>query len=231
MMQVLRTNYTDAQAVSSALDNSDPLPERVRKYAPTKRVFDIVLGLCLAPLFLVLIAVVWGVVRADGGAGFFGHTRVGRDGKCFKCWKIRTMVPDADFILRDMLQNCPDAAAEWARDRKLVQDPRVTWVGGFLRRSSLDELPQLWNVLRGEMSLVGPRPITPEELPRYTVHRAEYCAIRPGLTGLWQVSGRSRLSYEARVELDVLYLRKMSLWSDFVILFKTVRVVFCRNGV
>lgn len=230
-MQVLRTTYTNAQAVAPAFDQPDRIPTRARRYARMKRGLDVTLGLCFSPLFLLLIALVWALVRLDGGPGFFGHVRVGRGGKCFKCWKIRTMVPNADLALRDVLRRDPNAAEEWARDRKLTRDPRITWVGGFLRRSSLDELPQLWNVLRGEMSLVGPRPITPEELPRYSVHRADYCSVRPGLTGLWQVSGRSELSYQDRVALDVSYLQNMSLASDLLILLKTVRVVFRRDGV
>jgi len=229
-MQVVRTNYSDAQAVHPASLPGHRFSPRSRRYLPIKRGFDVVAGLLLAPLACVLIAFVWGLVRLDGGPGLFGHTRVGRDGKCFKCWKIRTMVPDADAALREVLRKDPIAAAEWAQDRKLKSDPRITWIGGFLRRSSLDELPQLWNVLRGEMSLVGPRPITPEELPRYGLHCVEYCAIRPGITGLWQVSGRNRLSYAERVALDVRYLKNMNFFADIVILCGTVRVVIQRDG-
>ena len=149
-----------------------------------KRLFDVVLSLLLLPMIVPIVAILYVLVRRDGGAGFFGHARVGKDGKVFKCWKIRSMVPDAQERLEHLLATDPAARAEWERDRKLRNDPRVTRFGNFLRKSSLDELPQIWNVLRGEMSLIGPRPVTASELDRYGAQAWVYEALRPGVTGL-----------------------------------------------
>jgi undecaprenyl-phosphate galactose phosphotransferase len=148
----------------------------------------------------------------------------------FDCIKFRTMTVEADQVLRAMLSNDPRAAAEWAATRKLRHDPRVTRIGVFLRRSSLDELPQLFNVLRGEMSLVGPRPIVQAEVVRYGRDIEQYYAAKPGMTGLWQVSGRSQTSYMHRVKLDVWYVRNWTLWHDIAILLKTIPAVFVQRG-
>lgn len=181
----------------------------------------------LSPLMLLVAWLTW---RRDGAPIFFAHYRVGFDGKLFRCLKFRTMYRDAEQMLADLLRDNPDARAEWARDQKLTNDPRITPVGNFLRRTSLDELPQLFNVLRGEMNLVGPRPITVAELTRYGRVRWHYLSVRPGLTGLWQVSGRNNTTYEERVALDRRYVEQHSIWLDFRILFKTIKVVVARDG-
>lgn len=196
----------------------------------TKRSFDLIFAALLlaglSPLFLFLIA----AIRRSGPVVFFGHTRLGRNGKPFKCYKFRTMVPDAQDVLRKLLESDPEARAEWTRNFKLKRDPRVTRVGRFLRKSSLDELPQLWNVLRGEMSLVGPRPIIEEELERYESKKDFFLEAKPGITGLWQISGRNDVTYAERVQLDAWYARNWQLWYDVVILLKTVKVVFGKKG-
>lgn len=188
-------------------------------------------ALILLTLFAPLMAVVaWLIWRKDGNPIFFGHYRVGRDGQMFKCWKFRSMVINSAEMLAELLQNDPIAKAEWDRDQKLTHDPRITPVGAFLRKTSLDELPQLFNVLKGEMRLVGPRPITLAELDRYGEARWHYLNAMPGMTGLWQVSGRSDTTYEERVELDRDYVERRSLWSDAVILVKTIAVVLGKGG-
>jgi undecaprenyl-phosphate galactose phosphotransferase len=195
-----------------------------------KRMFDVLgslaLLITLAPMFAYLS---WRI-RQTGGAAVFSHRRVGRYGRMFSCLKFRTMVPDAESVLRRYLEGDPGARAEWERDFKLKDDPRVTPIGRFLRRTSLDELPQLWNVIKGEMSLVGPRPIIEEELQRYGDQVDYYLETRPGITGLWQISGRNDTTYEDRVALDSWYVRNWSLWYDLVILVKTIGVVLRGRG-
>lgn len=195
-----------------------------------KRLFDIVIVIAGLPVILPVILVLALLVMRDGGAPFFGHRRVGRDGRTFLCWKLRSMVPDAEARLRDHLAQDPAARAEWDANFKLEKDPRITRLGHFLRRSSLDELPQIWNILKGEMSVVGPRPVTAAEIELYGVHVAEYQSLHPGLTGLWQVSGRNDLSYAERVKLDVSYARSSSLFLDTMIVLRTVRAVIQRTG-
>lgn len=196
-----------------------------------KRGFDLVLvtvgGLFALPaLLLVALA-----VRLDSpGPALYAHTRIGRGGRPFRVWKYRSMVIDADRRLQTLLSQDPAARAEWEATQKLVDDPRVTRVGRWLRRLSIDELPQLWNVLWGDMSLVGPRPIVASEVPKYGDDFHLYAHVRPGMTGYWQVSGRSDTSYERRVELDAYYVRNWNLWLDLVILLDTVRVVLRRDG-
>ena len=196
-----------------------------------KRAMDVVIAgaalLVVAPAFLVLL---W-LVRADGGPALFGHMRVGRGGRLFPCLKFRSMVVDSQARLDALLAADPEARAEWEATRKLRQDPRVTRIGAFLRKTSLDELPQLINVLRGEMSLVGPRPVQKAELDRfYGAAAAHYISVRPGITGLWQVSGRSSTSYATRVALDVAYVARPSLWQDIRILVRTPFAVLSRKG-
>lgn len=195
-----------------------------------KRIVDVVLSLLLLPLLLPIIAVLYVLVRLDGGPAFFGHTRVGRDGVEFRCWKLRSMVTDSQARLAEHLAADPEARAEWERDHKLTNDPRVTRLGDFLRRSSADELPQIWNVLKGEMSLVGPRPVTAEELARYQGYEWAYLSQRPGVTGLWQVSGRNDVSYAERVRMDVRYAKTLGPMRDFSILKQTGRAVLDRTG-
>jgi lipopolysaccharide/colanic/teichoic acid biosynthesis glycosyltransferase len=196
---------------------------------------NLLLNQVLALLLLVLLSPVMGLVafliwRRDGAPIFFGHYRVGHDGRMFRCMKFRTMLRDSEPVLAALLASNPQARAEWERDQKLSNDPRITPVGNFLRRTSLDELPQLINVLRGEMSLVGPRPITVGELTRYGPARWHYLSVRPGITGLWQVSGRNTLSYAQRVAFDKQYVEKRTAWLDLRILMKTVHVVLAREG-
>lgn len=195
-----------------------------------KRSFDLVVAslalAALSPFFWAAAA----LIRLDGGPAFFGHRRVGEKGREFMCRKFRTMHVESDAILKTLLENNPQAAAEWARDQKLRSDPRVTAIGEFLRKTSLDELPQLINVIRGEMSLVGPRPVTYSEVLRYGEDAEYYLSAKPGITGLWQVSGRNETTYMRRVELDAWYVKNWSLWQDIAILFKTFPAVLLRRG-
>jgi len=196
----------------------------------SKRAFDIVASSLLLTLFCPLLLLITLAVRCDGGPALFGHRRIGAAGTSFRCWKFRSMVPDAEAVLAHTLATDPKARAEWDRDFKLRQDPRVTPLGAFLRKSSLDELPQLFNVLKGEMSLVGPRPIVAAEVERYGQAMEEYRACKPGITGLWQVSGRNDVDYAERVELDRRYAWSWSLKGDLVILVRTLGVVARRSG-
>lgn len=188
-----------------------------------KRMVDILLALSgivlLAPLLIICFIA---TVLTSSGPALFRHKRVGYNGKSFDCLKFRTMVTDAPERLRHVLETDPTAAAEWAANRKLRCDPRITPIGSLLRKSSLDELPQLFNVLRGEMSIVGPRPITDEELDRYESSVGAYLACRPGITGLWQVSGRSSTTYGKRVACDAFYARNWSMALDVKIMIVTI---------
>jgi exopolysaccharide production protein ExoY len=195
-----------------------------------KRVFDVSVSLLLLFLAAPLFAVVAVLVSLDGGPVIFKHTRVGKGITPFGCLKFRTMIIGADNCLQEYLAHHPQANAEWARDQKLVFDPRITPVGKFLRATSLDELPQLVNVLRGEMSLVGPRPVTNAELSHYQEHVSEYASVLPGITGLWQVSGRNDLSYQRRVELDCEYVLNRTMFFDMKILVRTAGVLLSRKG-
>ena len=195
-----------------------------------KRIFDLVTSAALLVLLAPVIGLFCWEIRRTGEGAIFGHLRIGQYGKPFRCLKFRTMVPNAEQALEELLARDPRARAEWGRDFKLKNDPRVTAIGTFLRETSLDELPQLWNVLKGEMSLVGPRPIIEEELERYGDQVDYYLEAPPGMTGLWQISGRNDTGYEDRVALDSWYARNWSLWYDLVIMIKTVRVVLARKG-
>ncbi|WP_235951698.1 undecaprenyl-phosphate galactose phosphotransferase WbaP [Crateriforma spongiae] len=184
--------------------------------------------LAASPMFILAIA--WTKWKSPGPA-FYGHTRIGRDGKKFKAWKFRTMVPDADSVLEDYLERHPEMRREWIEDQKLKNDPRIIpGIGHFLRKTSLDEIPQLWNVLTGEMSLVGPRPIVQSEVERYREMFPYYLRVRPGITGLWQVSGRNDTSYDQRVQLDSYYVCNWSPWLDTYILLRTIRTMAMREG-
>lgn len=195
-----------------------------------KRLFDLSIALValtfLSPFFIFASI----LIRTDKGHAFYGHKRVGRNGEIFPCLKFRTMVMDADKKLEAVLASDPVMAEEWKRDQKLRNDPRVTPIGRFLRATSLDELPQLINVVRGDMSLVGPRPVTQTELEKYGDDASYYLEARPGITGLWQVSGRNDTGYERRVQLDCWYVRNWSLWQDIAILFKTMPAVLFKSG-
>ena len=196
----------------------------------TKRVFDTVTALVLLVLLSPVLVLIAMLIRRDGGPALFAHPRVGKRRKTFKCYKFRTMVVDAEQQLEQLLQQQPALRTQWENERKLRHDPRVNGLGRFLRATSLDELPQLINVIRGEMSLVGPRPVVNAELSRYGDQVGYYLMVRPGMTGLWQVSGRNDLDYDSRVYLDTWYVKNWSLWHDQIILFKTIDVVFRRAG-
>jgi Undecaprenyl-phosphate galactose phosphotransferase WbaP len=195
-----------------------------------KRVCDVLGALALGMIFSPLMFVILLFMRREGGPVIYRHRRVGRNGRVFECLKFRTMVPNAEQVLRDVLEKHPELKAEWLRDHKLRNDPRVTALGRFLRRTSLDELPQLWNVVRGEMSLVGPRPVVREELMRYGRNLRVYLSAKPGITGLWQVMGRNDTDYRRRVAMDVCYVRNQNLLLDLYILLKTTRVVLGGGG-
>lgn len=198
----------------------------------SKRIADIVLSSILIVLLLPVMLIVAVLIRIQSkGDLLYSHKRIGRCGRDFKALKIRSMVAGAAEILQDYLNKNPEAKAEWEKDQKLKHDPRVIpGIGHFLRKTSLDELPQLWNVLRGDMSLVGPRPIVENEAQKYCQMFPLYLRVRPGLTGLWQVSGRNNTTYEDRVRLDSYYVRNWSMWLDYFILLRTVRTVLFREG-
>lgn len=222
--------HADACSAPAGLDAVDHRPARKGVSTAAKACIDVggamLLLLALSPLMLLLAA----IIRLDGGPALFAHKRVGAGGRPFRCLKFRTMVVNSDKVLREALTRDPDAAAEWMLRRKLWNDPRVTPVGRLLRSGSLDELPQLINVLRQDMSLVGPRPIVRQEIGRYADAISHYYAVRPGITGLWQVSGRSDVSYERRVQLDSWYVRNWTLWLDLAIIGRTLPAVLRRRG-
>ncbi len=195
-----------------------------------KRSFDISASLTM--ILLLSPILVWTAlrIRFSGPQVLFKHRRVGQSGQTFNCYKFRTMALNSDIILKELLASNASARKEWDEKMKITDDPRVTSIGKFLRKTSLDELPQLWNVLRGDMSLVGPRPIVDNEISRYGNRIEFYTSVKPGITGLWQVSGRSDTDYKTRVQLDTWYVKNWTLWYDIAILFKTIRVVISRSG-
>lgn len=193
-----------------------------------KRALDILAVLLAAPFVLPVVLVMGLLVKRDGGPAFYFQDRVGRGGKVFRLWKLRSMVVDADQKLEAYLETDPAARAEWNEHQKLKKDPRITAVGRLIRKTSLDELPQLWNVLRGDMSLVGPRPMMPDQARLYP-GRAYY-RLRPGLTGFWQISDRNETSFAGRAAYDTQYARRLSLPTDVKVLFGTVLVVLRGTG-
>jgi exopolysaccharide production protein ExoY len=184
-------------------------------------------GLVLLSPLMASIAII--IRLTMGGPVLFGHNRIGHDGRVFRCYKFRTMIVGADAALRQYLARNPQAENEWHRTQKLRYDPRITPLGRFLRKTSIDELPQLVNVLRGDMSCVGPRPVVADELVRYGDKAPDYLRARPGLTGAWQVSGRTSLGYADRVALDAEYVRYWSIWKDVLILVKTIPAIMHFN--
>jgi len=213
----------------AARPRSKPQPQAIDAVCTEAMNFMIAL---VALIFLspLLIAVAAAIFVQDGGPVIFAHRRIGRGGRHFPCYKFRSMAVDAEARLQELLAKDPVARAEWEKDHKLRDDPRVTRLGAFLRKSSLDELPQLLNVLRGEMSLVGPRPIVDAETTKYGRRFRHYCAVKPGITGLWQVSGRNDTSYRTRVALDSLYAARRNVLLDAKVLVATVPAVLVARG-
>lgn len=203
----------------------------LRRNKIIKYIFDMVLTIvgtiCISP---VLICIAIWIYKDSPGPIIFKHMRIGKDGKEFPCYKFRSMCVDAKEKLEELLKNDPQARAEWERDFKLKHDPRITKSGAFLRKTSLDELPQIFNVLKGEMSLVGPRPIIKDEMERYGNHIDDYLMVKPGIAGIWQCSGRSDVSYQERVQMDSWYVRNWSVWLDIMILWQTLKAVFAKKG-
>ena len=196
-----------------------------------KRLFDVTVSVVLLPVLLPFIAIVGLIIRLETpGSAIYAHDRIGRNGRIFKCYKFRTMRRDAEEKLREMLESSKALRKEWENSWKLRDDPRVTKIGRFLRKSSLDELPQIFNVIKGEMSLVGPRPYLPRERSEIEDNFRVISSAKPGITGLWQVSGRSNTNYKYRVKLDAWYVMNWSLWLDVTIIFKTIRVVLKADG-
>lgn len=196
-----------------------------------KRALDIVLaGLALVFLLPLMLPIALLIRSHDGGRALFVQNRIGLNGATFRCYKFRSMVVDSEARLQTLLASDPEARAEWEASQKLTHDPRITRLGSFLRKSSLDELPQLFNILRGEMSIVGPRPIVRNEIAKYGADFAFYSAVKPGLTGLWQVSGRSNTTYDERVALDVRYVREWSVLGDIAIILKTIPAILFSRG-
>jgi len=222
----LETLFNEKTVLLKIRNNLAQVHNRIFKW-----VFDCVCSLVgiivVMPLFLLISIFIY---FDSPGPVVFAHRRVGHKGEMFPCYKFRTMVKDSPEVLEEYLANHPDAREEWARDFKLKDDPRVTKIGRFLRKTSLDELPQFFNVIKGEMSLVGPRPIVQAEVERYGEYINDYYLVRPGITGMWQVSGRNEIDYPDRVKLDSWYVRNWSMWMDIVILMKTVKVVFSGKG-
>lgn len=204
---------------------------RNEKQDYVKRGLDLLLtvsgGLCLLP-FLLVIALL--VAIDNKGDVIFAHRRIGQNGKEFKCYKFQTMIPNAQQALEEYLSKNPEARKEWEANFKLVNDPRVTKLGGFLRKTSLDEMPQLWNVIVGDMSLVGPRPIVAQEVEHYGENFKEYAMCKPGITGIWQVNGRSDTTYEERVAMDTWYAYNRTNILDLKYLFQTIKVVLFGKG-
>jgi exopolysaccharide production protein ExoY len=196
-----------------------------------KRITDVTVSVCFFILFTPLLLLTAVAIKLlDGGPVLYAHRRIGFDRKQFHCWKFRTMVPQADRLLAAHLASDQKRRAEWSRFCKLKDDPRVTRLGKVLRETSLDELPQLLNVIKGDMSLVGPRPVLANEAIKYGWRIQKYAAARPGMTGLWQVSGRSKLSYRRRVASDAVYVDHYSYGRDLIILLRTIHTVISKNG-
>lgn len=207
------------------------LPSELFRYKVIKRCTDVFLVLASTPLTLLALGIVSALIMLSSpGPIFYSHRRIRKNGAFFSMWKFRTMCVNSAEVLEEYLAKHPEARTEWNKTHKLRHDPRITPIGSFLRRYSLDELPQLWNVLAGQMSLVGPRPIVAAEVEKYGNCFSCYCRVKPGLTGLWQVSGRSGLSYDARVALDCEYVERWSLKKDFMIILKTFASVVNQDG-
>jgi Undecaprenyl-phosphate galactose phosphotransferase WbaP len=235
-METGNSDYSIAEDSVGVFDWSPEITEDIQSFQGSsqpwmKRMFDVIFStvalFCAVPIFVVLAI----LIKLDSpGPVFYASRRIGGGGRVFNCYKVRTMVSNADEILESHLFKHPKHHHEWLSTQKLKEDPRVTTLGRILRNSSLDELPQLWNVLRGEMSIVGPRPIVASEISKYGAIFKLYRQVLPGITGLWQVSGRSDTSYRERVMLDAEYITNWNMFMDIRILVKTIVVVFRRQG-
>jgi lipopolysaccharide/colanic/teichoic acid biosynthesis glycosyltransferase len=220
----------------AAGDAEHTAPDEMKLFAAppfggrAKRSLDLFLALLLLPVVAIVALPVAVLIALEGGKPIYGHLRVGWNGRLFRCYKFRTMIMDADVALGTLLRQDPEARQQWFERYKLENDPRVTRLGWLLRETNLDEIPQIWNVLRGEMSWVGPRPVVMEELSRYGAQLPAYLACRPGITGLWQISRRSDTPYSKRVTLDVDYARNWSFARDLAILLLTIPRIFSPNG-
>lgn len=202
------------------------------KHNIVKRAFDIFFSILILSVTSPLMFFIALTVRfSSKGKIVYAHERIGRGGKPFRCYKFRTMYPDADMRLKEILENCPHLKNEWEQNHKLKNDPRVTPIGKFLRKTSLDEFPQFWNILKGDLSVVGPRPVIQQEVIRHLGPKAaKILSIRPGLTGVWQVSGRNDISYANRIKLDEQYVDTQSLYLDLKIIAKTIPSMFLSKG-
>lgn len=227
MVAGMEVRYLLGEESILLIDRMEAVPQLSRM---TKRLFDVTVSTLSLIILGIPMLIVAGLIKRDGGPAIYEHERIGMNGKPFMCKKFRSMAVNSDEMLANYLSENEDHRREWSETRKLKSDPRVTDIGRFIRKSTIDELPQLLNVLKGDMSLVGPRPVTSSELSYYGNTVDYYTSVRPGLTGLWQVSGRSDLSYEQRVRLDTWYVRNWTAWHDLAIILKTVPAVFARKG-
>jgi Undecaprenyl-phosphate galactose phosphotransferase WbaP len=231
---VLEESYSYSELAGSSVWRAPwtfESPTQYFRYRVIKRALDLLLVVVSIPVTLLVLGIVAAMVAVSSpGPIFYSHRRIRRHGAFFSMWKFRTMCVNSAEVLEKYLAEHPEARAEWAKTHKLRNDPRITKIGSFLRRYSLDELPQVWNVVTGQMSLVGPRPIVAAEVEKYGDCFSCYCKVKPGLTGLWQVSGRSSLTYDERVALDCEYVGKWSLAKDTVILLKTFSTVVNQDG-
>ena len=230
----IEDSYSYAETISrpaARLRRLDRLPSDLFRYRVLKRCLDVSLILASAPVVLLAMGIISMMVMISSpGPIFYSHRRIRKNGAFFSMWKFRTMCVNSAEVLEEHLSRHPEARVEWNKTHKLRHDPRITPMGQFLRRYSLDELPQLWNVLSGHMSLVGPRPIVAAEVEKYADSFECYCRVKPGLTGLWQVSGRSELTYDERVALDCEYVNQWTLRRDVRILMRTFSVVINQDG-
>lgn len=225
----MTAHFTHSQDVAAGLaEPIDASPRRVLYRNYLKRLFDISFVLATSIFVVPLVAIVSVFVMLDGHSPFYRQTRVGKDGRIFRMVKLRSMIPDADRRLAEYLRANPEARAEWNRNQKLRRDPRITSVGRFIRKCSLDELPQFWNVLVGDMSVVGPRPMLPAQRDLYPGQA--YYMMRPGVTGLWQIGDRNNTSFSSRARFDSEYYARMGLFTDVSIVLKTVPVVVSGTG-
>jgi len=220
-----------AGVAAQVIPQSKPFRCKI-KHVPVKRTFDLLFSLLILTLLSPLYFLIWLSIKLSSrGKAFYSHERVGRGGKYFRCYKFRTMYRDADKRLKDILESNPVLQEEWKKNFKLKKDPRITPVGRFLRKTSLDELPQFWNVLKGDLSVVGPRPVVQEEIDEhFGVKAYKILSIRPGITGIWQVSGRNDTSYETRIKMDEQYVDKHSLFLDIKLVLKTVPCMISSRG-